>query len=77
MFSVPPVPKKKYYVLVGEFGNQDWYLYNVDSSYVTIRSWTSNPKKAIQFKSQDEAEQIGELVCAEDEFHVQSFTKFP
>ena len=77
MFGAPPIPRKKYYVVVGEFGDRDWYLYNVNTTFVTIRSWTSNPKKAIQFKSEDEAEQIAELVCKEDEFSVQGFTKFP
>lgn len=77
MFAVPPVSRKKYFVLVGDFGDRNWYLHDVQSTYVTTRSWTSNPKKAIQFKSQDEAEQVGELVCGEDEFSIQSFTKFP
>ena len=76
MFAIPPVPKKKFYVVVGMFPGQDWYLNNAANEYDTIiRTWVANPNKAIKFKSVDDAQQIGALVCDEDDFTVESFTK--
>lgn len=78
MFAIPSVPRKKYYVVCGEFGCLDWYLFDVaNEPHATIRQWINDPRKALHFKSEEEAEQIGELVCAEDEFTISSFTKFP
>ena len=80
MFSLPPpVPKKKYYVVTGDFGHPDeWYLFNVGTeTEITVRQWTSNHKRAIHFRSENEAEQVGELVLHADEFTVESFTIFP
>ncbi len=77
MFAIPPI-KKKYYVVSGFFGHQDWYLYNVgEDPELTVRQWTSNPKKAIHFNSEDEAEQIGELVLRNEDFTIEGFTSFP
>ena len=79
MFAIPPVPKKKYYVVIGDFSHpEDWYLFNVGTETdTTIRQWVTDPKRAIHFKSENEAEQVGELVLHADEFTVESFTIFP
>jgi hypothetical protein len=79
MFTIPPIPsRKKYFVVVGlfGFGQRDWYLYDVASEGHTTRQWVSNPKKAIRFNNEDEADQIGALVCKEDEYSVESFTSY-
>ena len=78
MFAIPPPLRKKYFVVVGEFGPRDWYLFDIIGTHPLIeRQWVNHPKRAIQFNTEDEAEQIAELVCGEDEFHIQGFTKFP
>ena len=71
---MPPILQKKYYVVVGTFPGQDWYLHDAGSEFnTTIRVWVQNPNKAIKFKSVDEAKQIGTLVC--EDFFVEGFTK--
>jgi len=76
MFATPPIIQKKYYVVVGVFPGQDWYLNDAGSEYNTmIRTWVTNPNKAIKFKTVDDAKQIGSLVCNEEDFTVESFTK--
>lgn len=76
MFAMPPILQKKYYVVVGMFPGQDWYLNDAGTDFnITVRTWVTNPNKAIKFKSADEAEQIGVLVCNEDDFTVKGFTK--
>ena len=75
---MPPTKyRTKYYVVVGAFPGQDWYLNDAGTKHdTTIRTWVSNPNKAIKFKTVDDAEQIGALVCDEEDFTVESFIKF-
>jgi phosphoenolpyruvate synthase/pyruvate phosphate dikinase len=74
MFPIPI--SKKYYVIVGAFDGE-WFLRDADTkTQTTYREWINTPSKAIQFKSQEEAEQVGELVLSEDEFTIESYTKF-
>lgn len=81
MFTIPPISQnKKIFVLVSEFGDRDWYLYDLrdlqGSCPTRERQWTDNPRKAIKFKSADEAEQVGEMVLDEDEYSIESFATF-
>ena len=78
MFTMPPAKyRKKYYVVVGMFPGQDWYLNNAENEHdTTVRTWVAAPGKAIKFKSANEAEQIGGLVCDEDDFMVEGFIEF-
>lgn len=76
MFSMPPIIQKKYYVVVGVFPGQDWYLNDAGTKHnTTIRTWVANPNKAIKFNSVDEAEQCGILICDEEDFTVEGFEK--
>ena len=77
MFSIPPIPKKKYYVVAGVFAQHEWYLFDVGNEpHATVRQWVTDPHRAIHFKSEDEAEAIGELVCDMEQFTIESFVVF-
>lgn len=76
MFAIPPIIKKKYYVIVGMFPRQDWYLSDAGNKHDTIvRTWVTNPNKAIKFNTVSDAEQVGALVCDSDDFTVEGFTR--
>ena len=82
MFAIPPIPpEQKVFVLVSEFGDRDWYLYDLRDLQgqgwpSRERQWIDNPKKAIKFSTAGEAEQVGEMVLKEDEYSIESFTTF-
>ena len=63
----------KIYVVVGLFPNGDWFLKDAMTlSNVVMRKWTNNPRYAIGFLSEDDAETIGSLVLEEDKFLIEA-----
>ena len=69
--------KEKVYIIVGMFGASVWYLKDADTknSYITVRKWTIDPKKAIHFDHKKDAENVGLLILNEGEFYISSMTK--
>ncbi len=76
-FSYPEKVKVKVYVIVGMFGTSVWYLKDADTrdKYITVRTWTIDPKKAVHFDHKEDAENVGLLILNEGEFYISSFTK--
>ncbi|KKL13627.1 hypothetical protein LCGC14_2523850 [marine sediment metagenome] len=76
-FSYPEKVKVKVYVIVGMFGTSVWYLKDADTGdkYITVRTWTIDPKKAVHFDHKEDAENVGLLILNEGEFYISSFTK--
>ncbi len=68
---------EKVYVIVGIFETSVWYLKdaNTKARDVTVRKWTMNPKKAVQFDRKEDAENVGLLILNEGEFVIKSLTK--
>ncbi len=67
---------EKAYVIVGIFETR-WYLKDADTKArdVTVRKWTMDPKKAVQFDRKEDAENVGLLILKEGEFVIESVTK--
>lgn len=67
---------EKVYVIVNVAFKARWYLKDADTraSYITVRKWTMNPKKAVRFDHKEDAENVGLLILNEDEFIIQSIT---
>jgi len=68
---------EKAYVIVGLFETSAWYLKDADTKArdVTVRKWTMDPKKAVQFDRKEDAENVGLLILNEGEFVIESVTK--
>ena len=65
---------EKAYVIVGLFETSIWYLKDADTKArdITIRKWTMDSKKAVQFNRKEDAENVGLLILNEDEFAIES-----
>ncbi len=68
---------EKVYVIVGMFETSSWYLKDADTkaSYITVRKWTLDRKKAVHFDRQEDAENVGLLILNEGEFVIRSINK--
>jgi len=68
---------EKVYVIVGLFETSAWYLKDADTKIrdITVRKWTMDPKKAVQFDRKEDAENVGLLILNEGEFVIKSMNK--
>ena len=68
---------EKIYVIVGLFETSAWYLKDADTKIrdITVRKWTMDPKKAVQFDRKEDAENVGLLILNEGEFVIKSMDK--